>query len=160
MKQGNTARNAKIQFLKMFFWIPFIAVIAIIFPISRSRRPNSRYRGTAMTANYPCVCSLPATPLIIIHSLYCTSKVSKVLGSGVQSMNTYWRRTHKLLIGHLLNHTTRTLCFITIILYVINIRTLYSKHTWLQCCCIKTLAPMIHGIILKRLKLSRSKDWC
>ena len=51
LKQGNTARNAKIQFLKMFFWIPFIEVI---FPISRSRRPNSRYRGTATTAIYPC----------------------------------------------------------------------------------------------------------
>ena len=61
MNQGNTARNAKVQFLKMFFWIPFIAVIAVIFPISRSRRPNSRYRGIATTANYPCVCSLPLT---------------------------------------------------------------------------------------------------
>ena len=37
MNQGNTARSAKVQFLKMFFWIPFIAVIAVIFPISRSR---------------------------------------------------------------------------------------------------------------------------
>ena len=44
MNQGNTARSTKVQFLKMFFWIPFIAVIAVIFPISRSRRPNSRYR--------------------------------------------------------------------------------------------------------------------
>ena len=52
MNQGNTARNAKVQFLKMFFWIPFIAVIVVIFPISR--RPNSRYRGTATTAIYPC----------------------------------------------------------------------------------------------------------
>ena len=54
MNQGNTARSAKVQFLKMFFWIPFIAVIAVIFP--RSRRPNSRYRGTATTAIYPCAC--------------------------------------------------------------------------------------------------------
>ena len=56
MNQGNTARNAKVQFLKMFFWIPFIAVIAVIFPISRSRRPNSRYRPTATTAIYQCAC--------------------------------------------------------------------------------------------------------
>ena len=54
MNQGNPARNAKVQFLKMFFWIPFIVVIKVISPISRSRRPNSRYRGTVTTAIYPC----------------------------------------------------------------------------------------------------------
>ena len=56
------ARNAKVQFLKMFFWIPFIAVIAVISPISRSRRPNSRYRGTATTAIYLCACPVAIMP--------------------------------------------------------------------------------------------------
>ena len=58
-KQGNPARNGKKQFLKTFFGISLIAVIAVIFLISRSRRPNSRYRGTATTAIYPCACPAP-----------------------------------------------------------------------------------------------------
>ena len=50
-KKENLSRNAKIKFLKMCIWIPLIAVIAVIFLISR--RPNSPYPGTAV---YPWAC--------------------------------------------------------------------------------------------------------
>ena len=47
MKQGNTARNAKIQFLKMFLWIPYLSRLSRSFPdivIATAKFPISRYR--------------------------------------------------------------------------------------------------------------------
>ena len=74
-KQENTARNAKIQFLKMLFWIPLIAVIAVILPILRSRRPNPRYRGTVTTAIYSC--GWLTVNLLMSKSLYNEITVKK-----------------------------------------------------------------------------------